>query len=261
MGEERQPRIDLFKQTKAFWETSQEKGGLKTSSTAVYFALLHRNNIHRWVEEFTVDYEVIMNLTKISKNTYYDCLKELVDKGFITHQRSANRALLGKISIVVLSSSIEAEALAEAVQVATATQLPPILEEPNITPEEINDDAGSSVDLFGITPPPKKKAVVEEYTFEEFWNTYPIKVGKKDSVLKWKSISQLSKLKIKETLNDFINHKPFERYSLPHPKTYLNTERWNDVIPRKAASSTQQQNRGFGAKPAGAVLHATYDQQ
>ena len=36
--------------------------------------------------------------------------------------------------------------------------------------------------------------------------------------------------KILGTLDAFILHKPFKDYLHPHPKTYLNQERWNDEL-------------------------------
>ena len=70
----------------------------------------------------------------------------------------------------------------------------------------------------------------KEILFEQFWNLYPVKKGKAKCEPKWKNISDTDKIKIMETLPDFIKHKPFADYNHPHPETYINQKRWEDVI-------------------------------
>lgn len=74
---------------------------------------------------------------------------------------------------------------------------------------------------------------VEEsnYSFFDFWELYPKKTGKKKSELKWNSIKEIDKEKIKITLPFFIEYLPFPTYNHPDPLTYLNGERWNDDLP------------------------------
>lgn len=103
--------MNYISQLNAFWKKIEDSETqlLKTSSITTYGALLHKNNGWAWREYFTVEYEKMMVLTGVSKNTYYDCLKELVDKGFIKYQKSENRILLGRISIVPLYQSLGTE--------------------------------------------------------------------------------------------------------------------------------------------------------
>jgi len=82
----------------------------------------------------------------------------------------------------------------------------------------------------------KEKEVV--YSFEDFWNIYPNKVAKAKCKEKFLKLSDNDKLKIKETINDFIKYKPFKDYNHPNPETYLNQKRWEDEI--KTATGTKQ---------------------
>ena len=82
----------------------------------------------------------------------------------------------------------------------------------------------------------QEKEVV--YSFEDFWNIYPNKVAKSKCKEKFLKLSYNDKLKIKETINDFIKHKPFKDYNHPNPETYLNQKRWEDEI--KIATGTKQ---------------------
>lgn len=76
-------------------------------------------------------------------------------------------------------------------------------------------------------------SIKEKYKkeFEFFWNLYPNKIGKSKCEVKFQTLKQDDVLKIISTLEKFINYKPFKDYNHPHPMTYLNQERWNDVIP------------------------------
>ena len=82
--------------------------------------------------------------------------------------------------------------------------------------------------------------------FEKFWDMYPVKVAKKDCLKKFISLPKKSQDLIFETLPSFIAYKPFETYTHPNPLTYLNKERWNDVIVSHKINNTQpNKHEGF----------------
>jgi hypothetical protein len=68
-------------------------------------------------------------------------------------------------------------------------------------------------------------------TFEEFWSLYPKKVGRVACEPKFNKLPDSDKQKIKDTLKDWTNHKPFATYNHPNPVTYISQQRWNDEIP------------------------------
>ena len=70
----------------------------------------------------------------------------------------------------------------------------------------------------------------KEDSFNSFWETYPIKVNKKDCLKKWLTLSEVDIAKILLTLDAYVVYKPFKDYTHPNPKTYLNQERWNDEL-------------------------------
>lgn len=95
------------------------------------------------------------------------------------------------------------------------------------------------------TPPPKEEQVQEEEEEEEevkekekqrtkdfdlFWEKYPIKVAKANAKAKFLKLPQKDIDKIMQTIDSFVNYKPFEKYNHPNPTTYLNQKRWNDEI-------------------------------
>ena len=70
------------------------------------------------------------------------------------------------------------------------------------------------------------------FSFEEFWEKYPVKVGKKKCSKKWDKLTNKKKEKIKSTLDDFIAFEQFPGWKHPNPETYLNNERWEDELIR-----------------------------
>lgn len=85
----------------------------------------------------------------------------------------------------------------------------------------------------------KEKDKEVNILFEKFWNMYPVKVAKKDCYKKFISLPKKTHDLIFETLPSFIKFKPFETYNHPNPLTYLNKERWNDVIVTMKLPNTQ----------------------
>ena len=69
----------------------------------------------------------------------------------------------------------------------------------------------------------------EIYSFEEFWDDYDKKTGRKNCEVKWKKIKDSDKLKIKETVKSYVSSKSDKKY-IQNPFTYLNRETWNDEI-------------------------------
>lgn len=68
--------------------------------------------------------------------------------------------------------------------------------------------------------------------FETFWNEYPNKVAKKKTLSSWEVILPNQEL-FDKIINAVKAHKESERWSkgiIPHPTTWLNQERWNEVL-------------------------------
>lgn len=81
----------------------------------------------------------------------------------------------------------------------------------------------------------EKEEVKEKlkYQFELFWKKYPNKIAKQKTWDKFKSLKQDEIDSILNTIDDFIAYKPFKDYVHPHPSTYLNQRRWEDVVPTR----------------------------
>lgn len=87
----------------------------------------------------------------------------------------------------------------------------------------------------------------KEDLFNSFWSLYPKKVAKGKCENKFNSLKDNDKKEIMETIESFINHKPFADYTHPNPMTYLNQERWKDEAETPSKSSNQiGQKKSFG---------------
>ena len=68
------------------------------------------------------------------------------------------------------------------------------------------------------------------YPFEEFWNDYEKKVGKKDKLVpKWRKLSDVDKINIKAYIPLYKTAQPDKKYR-KNPETFLNNKSWNDEI-------------------------------
>lgn len=70
------------------------------------------------------------------------------------------------------------------------------------------------------------------YSFDEFWNTYGKKVDTKKCKDKFDKLNADDRIKIKNTINDYINSTPDVQYR-KNPLTYLNGKCWQDEIKKE----------------------------
>jgi hypothetical protein len=99
--------MNYILQINAFWERSTDgEHALKPTSKLIYFSLLSINNRCGWKQYFKAVMSDIIELTGIgSKNTYYDCLDELQDKGFIEYEKG-NRHFSATFKLIVLYQNL-----------------------------------------------------------------------------------------------------------------------------------------------------------
>lgn len=95
-----------------------------------------------------------------------------------------------------------------------------------------------------------KKAVVSvgtENEFELFWESYPLKVGKKPSLKAWHKLklSPAAAAALMAALEKQKNSEKWLGGYVPNPLTWLNQERWNDEV---AENHEQKINANLVAK-------------
>ena len=83
------------------------------------------------------------------------------------------------------------------------------------------------------------------FTFDEFWDKYPNKTARAESQKKYDLLTEADRELIKNTIDYFINNKPFEKYSYPMATTYINQKRWLDIIVQPKQEVTQPEIYDF----------------
>ena len=94
----------------------------------------------------------------------------------------------------------------------------------------------------------QNEPIISCFTFDEFWNKYPNKTARAESQKKYDLLTETDRELIKNTIDYFINNKPFEKYSYPMATTYINQKRWLDVIVQPKQEVTQPEIFDF-SKP------------
>lgn len=80
--------------------------------------------------------------------------------------------------------------------------------------------------------------------FEEFWQTYPKKAGKKPCSAKWKArrLDRLADQIIKNVRDRIEGDSQWLRGFVPNPLTFINQDRWDDPIQKETAGEKAQRD-------------------
>lgn len=99
----------------------------------------------------------------------------------------------------------------------------------------------------------KDSQVAEDNSFDEWWNLYDKKRGKKKALAKWRKLSKKEQEACLLATPAYVASTPDVQYRLD-PLTYLNGERWNDEIIQ--IPSHEQQHTINLARKAARILGA-----
>ena len=107
------------------------------------------------------------------------------------------------------------------------------------TPDNVGTPSGQTPVVVGIKsekiPPNRidKKRIEENkdtiYSFEEFYQDYNYKKGKKDAEKAYSKVKEADRVLIKANIPTYVASTPDLKWR-SHPSTYLNGEKWNDEI-------------------------------
>ena len=78
----------------------------------------------------------------------------------------------------------------------------------------------------------EQKLSASEVGFDDFWNVYPNKTGKKPAQAKWaaKHLDGIAGQLIADVVTRMNSDRKWRDGFIPNPATYLTQERWNDEI-------------------------------
>ncbi len=88
--------------------------------------------------------------------------------------------------------------------------------------------------------------------FDEFWEIYPSKVGKKPAMQKWRSmkLDRVADEIIADVRARLQRDRKWQSGYLPNPSTYLNQERWKDQWEAAAVPVVGPRDTGPSGKPS-----------
>ena len=83
----------------------------------------------------------------------------------------------------------------------------------------------------------------DKINFDEFWNLYDKKVGKKDKISKkWDKLKKEDQEKVLEHVKKYKQSQPDKQYR-KNPETYFNNESWNDEIIENSFNLSSNSNQ------------------
>jgi len=95
-----------------------------------------------------------------------------------------------------------------------------------------NEGPTKDTNKNGRMQEPKKETTNSCKRFEEFWQAYPTKKGKKPCKEIWrrKKLDSMADTLIQDVQNRQQQDKKWKDGFIPNPQTYLNQERWEDEV-------------------------------
>jgi hypothetical protein len=94
--------MNYIRHLNAFFSLVRSDKRLTSTNVSLYFALFYYWNFNRFQNPFTIYRENILELSKLSKNTYHKSIKQLHDAKYIYYHPSASRFHDVRVSIVRL---------------------------------------------------------------------------------------------------------------------------------------------------------------
>src|ERR1044071_2395558 len=101
--------MNYIRHLNAFFSFVRSDNRLTSSHVSLYIALFNYWNFNRFQNPFSIYRENIMQLSKLSKNTYHKCLKELHEAKYIYYHPSPSKFQAVRISIVRLYQEEEVQ--------------------------------------------------------------------------------------------------------------------------------------------------------
>lgn len=218
---------------------------ISSSDVSLYNALFQLWNNCGFDTELSINRNDVMKLSKIgSVNTYLKGLKKLHSLGFLNYKPSHNPLKGSIINLFRFDTSSEQVVNKYSTSSDTTTDttrdtLYKLLNRETIKLINKNYDLINVNLKKWIEQENDKKVTTKEtsFSFDEFWQCYPKKVGKTVCEKKYNSIPEKDRLIIKNTIDDFVKNKPFKDYVHPNPLTYINQKRWLDEVEEESNSS------------------------
>jgi hypothetical protein len=205
-----------------FADNAQHQEGYKSHHHSLFCSIVRLINKNNW-NKTKIDLGQILHAAGMSKPTYIDARKWLVDNNWIEVVEGKNAYQMAEFSL-----GVEAR-IEDIVEDNTFTST-----QPSTQPSDDTSTSTSTVPIY-IKPLSVKGIKVKEkenYTkeFEDFWKLYEKPNGKVKSFQLWQKLSQADKDKIKPHLEFYKKANPDSKFR-KDPERYLFYRTFDDIDP------------------------------
>lgn len=181
------------------------------------------------------------------RNTVHN-INKLVSKGYLERIEEN-----GKRFLSIPRQKIPDEGVSQKTSPHVADDIPPHV----ASDTQLDQSNIISKDIKNTPISPKGESV----RFQEFWNLYPIKNGRKACEQKWnkRKLDDIADTIIEKLTIQVEEDDKWSRGFAPNPLTYINQDRWEDEIsqpPIKSASKSDSFTKYMNSQSKG----ETYDQ-
>jgi hypothetical protein len=220
-------KLNGYQLSRKWFDFAFEKKEAKVQHTALYLWLVELNNRLGWKEEFQLPtLDTMEGLSIGNKSTYLSTLKDLADWKFVEIVKESKNQYQATVVKLCRSESVT----------AGATALDTALKQHST---QHGNGTGNSIEFsIGTGSVPIDKQVnnetkkqenqeTDKYSFDDFWNLYGKKNGKKAAQANWNKLTAAEKILAVEKMS---NHKfGKEPQFWKDPERYLKDKRWEDT--------------------------------
>jgi hypothetical protein len=212
--------INGYQLSRYFWDYAFENTGkIKPIHVSIYFFAMEHCNRLGWKRQFGLPTSMVLEAISVkSYSVYKSAFDDLVKFGLFEVIQYSKNQYSSNIIALKENNKANKKALDKALMEHGTEQRRSTIQSNVSIDKQLNKEQ--------ITMGP-----IEE-EFDRFWNLYAKKVDRPKCLNKWKSLKDLDKQKIFETLPKYVDSTPELKFR-KNPSTYLNNRSWENEIPQE----------------------------
>jgi len=228
--------MNIYSLSRYFWDFSFENPDLiKPTHIGIYFFAIEHCNRLGWKDKFGFPTSMVIEAIGVkSYSVYKKHFDDLVEFGFIeVHEYSKNQ---WSSNIIALKENCKADckALDKALTTHTSKQSESTHESTDQSTNSIDIQIYNSTNLqtyqsTEVKPEPAPEILLN-YSFDDFWDDYDKKRGKKEKLIpKWEKLKDSDREEIRDYIPKYKLAQPNKKFR-KDPETFINNHSWKDEL-------------------------------
>jgi hypothetical protein len=216
-----------------FWDEAIYYDDYKAEYGILFLAVIDSINNNQW-NEVEINYDRIINKTKLSKRAYLEARNWLQENKLIDFIAGKNEYSRAKFSIgIAVQNCTSTVPLPSLYDTSTAPLLPhnSTATSTSTAPSIINNETLETLETLETS----KHETDNDSLFEKFWELYDKKVDKATTQKRWSKLKEATKQEILLHVPKYVAATPDSKYR-KNPATYLSKRAWEDEIILPAVS-------------------------